>query len=173
MNRISHLTAEEAQKIDASRRRAVEHHNASTARAAGALYMSDAECRLRAQAHSEATRHGVVNHHAIKAHADRIIAHMKPALGSLTGPEAIELRKAQVQAPLSAAASAGRLSEFVEGLRTPIYGTKEAIETRATAAKQVLHRNPALRQALNTGNAANSVPLGRSLIRRIWDQGKR
>jgi hypothetical protein len=173
MNRISHLTAEEAEDLNASRRSDAQERYDLTERAAGSLYMSDAEARLRAQAHSEATRHGVVNHREIEAHTKRILDHMAPVLGSLTGPEALELRKAQVQTPLSAAASAERLSEFVDGLRTPIYGTKEAIETRASAAKQVLHKNPTLRQALNTGNAANSVPLGRSLIRGVWAQGKR
>lgn len=135
------------------------------------LFMSDAECHLRARAHAEASRAGVVNCHEVRAHADAVVASLASVIGetNLTGREALDLRAEMVRAPLSAEASAARHDDFVQDMRTPIYGTTHVVSTKARAAKAAAHSSPALRRALNQGNAANSVALGRAMYRRQQD----
>ena len=174
MSQIEHLTEEQAREKAASRRRAVARHNAGNARAERSLFpKTDAEHRLREQAHTEYSNslgeRQAFNVHDRDRHADTVVASMAPVLreANLTGQEAVELRKAMTQAPLSPEASAARLDSFVDLQRTPIHGTKPTVTAEALATKQALHQSPALRKALNTGNGANSLPLARSLSRRL------
>jgi hypothetical protein len=167
---MSALTPEQEQQA-AERLDALKARGARDQHAVSKLFMTEAECALRSRAHAEASRAGVVNHHAVKRHADAIVGSLAPVIAEthLTGAEALELRAAQVRAPLSAEAATARHDQFIEDMRTPIYGTKHVIETKAEAVRAAAHRSPALRKALNTGDAANSVTLGRGFYRRVED----
>jgi hypothetical protein len=163
---MSELTPEE---ISAARRAAATAQHERSERATKRLFMTDGECHLRAQAHAEASRAGIVNHRAVKAHADAVVAAMKPVLEetSLTGPEVLELRREMSREPMTAAEGEKRFDTFLEDMRQPIYGTRKIVEAKVQAAKTAAHASPALRKALNTGNAANSVTLGRALYQRV------
>lgn len=140
-------------------------------RLTGKLFMSDGEAHLRAQNHAECSRAGITNHLAIRGHGDALVALMKPVLDqtNLTGPEVGELRQEMARSATSEKESEARRAEFIEGQRTRIYGTAKVVATNTRAMKAAAHASPALRQALNTGNAANSVTLGRALYRRVVD----
>jgi hypothetical protein len=171
MSQITYSTEEEAKELAASRRRAVAQHNASNARAMRSLFKSEAECVLRQQNHTECTRAGIVNQNQIDSHGDALLAQMQPVIEetNLTGAELLELRREMIRQPTSAEESAKRFDTFVEGMRRPIWGTRKVIEAEAKAAKVAAHASPALRRALNVGNAQNSIPLGRALYRRAID----
>jgi hypothetical protein len=160
-------------QVSAARRKAATAQHERGERMVKRLFKSDAETHLRAQAHAEYSRTrgpGVAfNQHEADRHADAVVAAMAPVLAetTLTGPEALELRREMTRAPTTAEQSAARMDQFVELARKPIYGTKRVIEAKAKAAKAAAHQSPALRKALNTGNAANSVVLGRALLRRV------
>ena len=74
-NRISHLTAEQAQELDADRRADVLERNAKTRRAERTLFpKSAAQLKLDAQVRANCSNAGIVDHHSIaaeqaKAHA--------------------------------------------------------------------------------------------------------
>ncbi len=133
------------------------------------LYMTDGECHLRAQNHAECSRAGIVNHREIRERGDALVASLKPVLDQvhLTGPEALELRREMTREPLPAEAAAARHDDFIAGMRTPIYATTKHVAAKAQATKAAAHASPELRRALNTGNAGNSVTLGRALYRRF------
>jgi hypothetical protein len=164
------MTSEEQEAASARRAAATAHHERGE-RAVKRLFMSDGECHLRAQNHTECSRAGIVNQRQIRRHGDALVAQMKPVLTetNLTGPEVLELRREMTRAPTSAEESAKRLDAFVDDMRRPIYGTRKVVEAEAQAAKKAAHASPALRKALNTGNAPNSVSLGRTLYRRATD----
>jgi hypothetical protein len=163
---MSALTPEQ---LSAARRAAASAQHERSERATKRLYMTDGECHLRAQAHAEASRAGITNQHELRAHADAVVAAMKPVLEEtkLTGPEVLELRREMTREPMAAAEGEKRLDTFLEDMRQPIWGTRKIVEAKVQAAKNVAHASPALRKALNTGNAANSVTLGRALYRHV------
>jgi len=165
---MSALTPEQ---ISAARRAAASAQHERSERATKRLYMTDGECHLRAQAHAEASRAGITNQHELRAHADAVVAAMKPVLEetNLTGAEVLELRREMTREPTTAEQSAAREDQFLADMRRPIYGTKKRVEAKAAATKRLAHRSPALRTALNTGNAPNSVALGRAIYRRVED----
>jgi len=170
---MSTLTPEQEQQA-AERLDALKARGARDQRMVSKLFMSEAECALRSRAHAEASRAGVVNCHEVKRHADAIVGSLAPVIAEthLTGAEALELRAEMVRAPLSKDAAATRHDEFIRDMRTPIYGTKHVIQTKAQAVKAAAHESPALRKALNSGNAANSVTLGRGFYRRVQEGQK-
>ena len=135
----------------------------------GKLFMSDGEAHLRAQNHAECSRAGITNAHAIRRHGDALVALLQPVLDqtNLTGREVLELRQETARSGMSTEESAARRDQFIEGQRTPIYGTKAVVSAKMQSVKAAAHASPALRQALNQGNASNSVGLSRALYRRV------
>jgi hypothetical protein len=135
----------------------------------GRLFMSDGEAHLRAQNHAECSRAGIANQPAIQRHGDALVSLMKPVLDetNLTGREVLELRQEMTRSGTGEKESAARRDQFIEGQRTAIYGTKAVVASKAQAMKAAAHASPALRKALNTGNAANSVTLSRALYGRV------
>jgi hypothetical protein len=135
------------------------------------LFMSDGECHLRAQNHTECSRAGITNQRAIRRHGDALVALLKPVLDetNLTGREVLELRQETARNGLNEKASEARRDDFVQSMRTPIYGTTKTVEVQAAIVKAAGHASPALRKALNQGNASNSVTLARALYRRVQD----
>jgi hypothetical protein len=170
-NPITRTTGNEMDAAIASRKRAITHHNDSIVRATQNLYRPDTEARLREQARTELSRRGYASPDEIKRHEDAVVASMAGVIGetNLTGKEVVELRREMLREPLSEGKQVERAGEFVQDMRRPIWGTKAHIETQAAAAKAAAHASPALRKALNTGNAGSSVPLARSLYRRVAD----
>jgi hypothetical protein len=138
-------------------------------RLTGNLFMTDGEAHLRAQNHAECSRAGIVNHQAIRRHGDALVALMKPVLDetNLTGREVLELRQEMTRSGTSDKESEARRDQFIAGARTPIYGTAKVVAATVQATRAAAHASPALRQALHTGNAPNSVGLTRALHRRV------
>jgi hypothetical protein len=164
------LTEEDRAEADVRRAAQVERTERAQ-RMVGRLFMSDAEIHLRQQNHSECTRAGIVNQRQIRKHGDALVAKMKPVLDetNLSGPEILELRREMIRAPMSADESEKRKGTVIEDMRRPIYGTRKVVEAEVQATRAAAHASPALRKALHTGNASNSVGLTRALYRRVAD----
>jgi hypothetical protein len=138
-------------------------------RLTGKLFMTDGEAHLRAQNHAECSRAGITNQPAIRRHGDALVALMQPVLDqtTLTGREVLELRQEMTRSGTSDKESEARRDQFIAGARTPIYGTAKVVAAKVQATRAAAHASPALKNALHTGNAPNSVGLTRALYRRV------
>src|SRR5450631_148183 len=116
---MSDLTPEEQAAADARRHAQVKRRELNE-RATKRLFMTDAECHLRAQNHTECSRAGIVNHREIRGHGDALVGHMKPILDEvhLTGPEVLELRRGMTRAGATPEEGAARRNQVIEGMRS-------------------------------------------------------
>jgi hypothetical protein len=167
---MSELTPDQ---VSAARRKAATKQHERGERAMSRLFRSDAECHLRSAAHAEYSRTrgpGVAfNQHAANAHADAVVASMKPILDEvhLSGPEASEFRVAMTRAPPTPEEGEARREQFIEDARRPIYGTRKVVEQKLAATRTAVLKAPALSKGLNTGAAGMNVHLHRGLSRRV------
>jgi hypothetical protein len=154
--------------------RAAAARAARDERLAGTMFMSDAECRLRERNHVECSDAGIVNERDVRRHGDALVNLMKPVMNetNLSAQEILLLRREMASTGMNAEQSASRHAQFVSETRKGLFDNKGKAETHINAVKAAAHESPALRQALNTGNAANSVPLMRSLYRRVIEDGQ-